>query len=89
MLVPGAAAYFKTKLNGVKQLYHTVLFDEKQDFRRLDICEPCWQAQYSQGASERKGFVSYWDGVYQGPPAAAPEAIQKEISSTLSRAVPV
>ena len=24
---PGAAAYFKTKLNGVKQLYHTVLGD--------------------------------------------------------------
>jgi len=23
-----------------KQAYHTLLFDEKQDFRRLDICEP-------------------------------------------------
>src|SRR5437867_13429486 len=47
-----------------QQSYHTLLFDEKQDFRRLDVCEQCWQGQYSQGASERKGFVSYWQGVY-------------------------
>src|SRR5205085_493913 len=70
-----------------QQLYHTLLFDEKQDFRRLDICEPCWQAQYSQGASERKGFVSYWHGVYQAPPAAAPEAIQKENAESLLRKI--
>jgi hypothetical protein len=68
-----------------KQVYHTLLFDEKQDFRRLDICEPCWQAQYSQGASERKGFVSYWHGVYQAPPPAPPEAIQKENAESLLR----
>jgi hypothetical protein len=68
-----------------QQVYHTLLFDEKQDFRRLDICEPCWQAQYSQGASERKGFVSYWHGVYQAPPPAPPEAIQKENAESLLR----
>ena len=68
-----------------KQLYHTLLFDEKQDFRRLDICEPCWQGQYSQGASDRKGFVSYWHGVYEAPPAAPPDAIQKENAESLLR----
>jgi len=68
-----------------KQLYHTLLFDEKQDFRRLDICDLCWQGQHSQGASDRKGFVSYWHGVYQSPPAAPPEAIQKENAESLLR----
>jgi hypothetical protein len=68
-----------------KQAYHTLLFDEKHEFRRLDICDPCWQGQYSQGASDRKGFVSYWQGVYEAPPAAAPDAIQKENAESLLR----
>ena len=68
-----------------KQAYHTLLFDEKRDFRRLDICESCWQSQYSQGASDRKGFVSYWQGLYEAPPVAAPEPIQKENAETLLR----
>jgi hypothetical protein len=67
-----------------KQVYHTLLFDEKQEFKRLDICSGCWQSQYSQGASDRKGFVSYWQGVYEAPPAA-PEPIQKENAESLLR----
>src|SRR5215207_9539563 len=70
-----------------KQPYHTLLFDEKQDFSRLDICETCWQTQFSQGATERKGFVSYWQGVYESPPAAAPEAIQRENAESLLRKI--
>src|SRR5688500_17409561 len=70
-----------------KQPYHTLLFDEKQDFSRLDICETCWQAQFSQGATERKGFVSYWQGVYEPPPAAAAEAIQRENAESLLRQI--
>jgi len=68
-----------------QQVYHTLLFDEKHDFRRLDICEPCWQSQYSHGASERKGFVSYWHGTYEAPPPAPAEAIQKENAESLLR----
>jgi hypothetical protein len=67
-----------------KQVYHTLLFDEKQEFKRLDICGGCWQSQYSQGASDRKSFVSYWQGVYEAPPAA-PEPIQKENAESLLR----
>lgn len=70
-----------------KQPYHTMLFDEKQDFSRLDVCEPCWQGQFSQGATERKGFVSYWQGVYEAPPPPAPEAIQKENAESLLRKI--
>ena|SRR5688572_15531358 len=68
-----------------QQAYHTLLFDEKQQFLRLDVCEACWQEQYSQGARDRKGFVSFWHGVYEAPPAAPPDAIQKENAESLLR----
>jgi hypothetical protein len=67
-----------------KETYHTLLFDEKADFRRSDICQACWEKQYSQGARERKGFVSYWQGVYEAPPARS-EPIQKENAESLLR----
>jgi len=67
-----------------RQAYHTLLFDEKLGYRRLDVCDPCWQGQFSQGASDRKGFVSHWQGVYQVPPIR-PEPIQKENAESLLR----
>ncbi len=70
-----------------KQHYHTLLSDEKSEFKRIDVCPNCWQEQYSQGASDRKGFVSHWQGLYEAPPAAAPEAIQKENAESLLRKV--
>jgi hypothetical protein len=66
-----------------KEHYHTLLFDEKADFRRSDICQACWQKQYSDGARDRKGFVSYWQGVYEAPPPRDP--IQKETAESLLR----
>jgi hypothetical protein len=67
-----------------KEAYHTLLFDDKAVFRRTDICQSCWQRQYSDGARERKGFVSYWQGIYEAPPPRA-EAIQKENAESLLR----
>jgi nitrate/TMAO reductase-like tetraheme cytochrome c subunit len=52
---PGAAAYFKTKINGVKQLYHTVANDFPRPIRvtaanprpAQAICEQChWSKKY-------------------------------------------
>jgi nitrate/TMAO reductase-like tetraheme cytochrome c subunit len=52
---PGAAAYFKTKINGVKQLYHTVRNDFDRPIRLTPanlrpsqaICEQChWPKKY-------------------------------------------
>jgi len=52
---PGAAAYFKTKVNGVKQLYHTVKNDFDRPIRMSAsnprpgqaICEQChWPSKY-------------------------------------------
>jgi hypothetical protein len=67
-----------------QEAYHTLLFDEKADFRRSDICQACWQKQYSEGARDRKGFISYWQGVYLAPTPHV-DAIQKENAESLLR----
>src|SRR5213596_1314472 len=67
-----------------KQPYHTMLFDEKLGYERLDVCEACWTAQYSLGATSRKGFISHWQGVYEIPPPP-PEPIRKENAESLLR----
>lgn len=69
-----------------RQPYHTLLYDEKAgQLRRMDVCDACWQSQFSDGARERKGFVSHWQGIYEAPPAHAPDPIQKETAETLLR----
>src|ERR1035441_10644953 len=67
-----------------QEVYHTLLFDEKADFRRSDVCQACWEKQYSEGARDRKGFISYWHGVYAVPPAHV-DAIQRENAESLLR----
>jgi hypothetical protein len=69
-----------------REAYHTLLFDEKAEFRRSDICDACWQTQYSQGARERKGFISYWQGIYEAP-APVVEPIRRETAETLLRKI--
>src|SRR6476620_7127733 len=67
------------------QAFHTPLFDERQGYQRLDVCEECWKTQFSQGAVDKKGFVSHWQSVYTPPPASQPDAIQKDTAETLLR----
>jgi hypothetical protein len=68
-----------------QESYHTLLFDEKAEFRRSDICQACWQKQYSEGARDRKGFISYWHGVYHAPAPRPADPIQKENAESLLR----
>lgn len=69
-----------------KQPYHTLLLDEKTEFRRVDVCEKCWQSQYNKGEGEsEKNVISRWQGVYEAPPPAPPDAIEKETAETLLR----
>lgn len=68
-----------------RETLHTVLFDERQAYHRQDVCEACWQAQFGEGANHRRGFVSHWQSLYEPPPAAPPEPIQKETAETLLR----
>ena len=67
-----------------KQPLHTLLFDERAELRRMDICENCWQTQFSEGARERKGFISHWQTVFVAPVPIA-EPIQKDTAETLLR----
>jgi hypothetical protein len=68
-----------------KDSYHTLLLEERQQYLRQDICQACWEAQYRDGASDRKGFISHWQGIYLAPPAAPPDPIQKESAESLLR----
>ena len=68
-----------------REAFHTLLFDEHaENLRRMDVCEACWQNQFSDGARERKGFISHWQGIYEAP-APAEDAIQKDTAETLLR----
>jgi len=67
-----------------QEVYHTLLFDERANFRRSDVCQACWQKQFSEGARERKGFISYWQGVFEAPRPRT-EAIQRENAESLLR----
>jgi len=68
-----------------QEKYHTVLTDQRSDYVRLDVCEKCWQSQFAEGATDRKGFISYWQGVYEAPPPPPPEPIQKDTAESLLR----
>lgn len=67
-----------------RQPYHTMLFDDRQDFRRQDVCPGCWEKQFSDGGRERKGFLSYWQGIYEAPTPVV-DPIHKETAETLLR----
>lgn len=67
-----------------QETYHTLLFEERAALRRSDICFGCWQTQFSEGARDRKGFLSYWQGVYEAPPPPS-DPIHKETAETLLR----
>lgn len=68
-----------------QQPVRTLLFDEHAEFlRRMDVCEACWQSQFSDGARERKGFISHWQSVYEAPAPPA-DPIHKETAETLLR----
>lgn len=68
-----------------KTPYYTLLFQQRQHLERLDVCEKCWASQYSQGATDRKGYVSFWHGIFSVPPPPPPEPILKENAEGLLR----
>ncbi|HRY47127.1 MAG TPA: hypothetical protein P5186_03680 [Candidatus Paceibacterota bacterium] len=69
-----------------KAPYFTLLFQHRHHLERLDVCPQCWASQYSQGAMDRKGFISFWQGVFNVPPPPPPEPVPKEnVESMLRR----
>jgi hypothetical protein len=67
-----------------RQLCHTLLFDEKQELRRLDVCAACWQSQFSANVRGRAGFLSCWQGIYEAPAPSA-DPIRRETAESLLR----
>jgi hypothetical protein len=70
-----------------RQPYHTVLLDLRHDIQRMDVCDSCWKNEHGDGARDRKGFISHWQGVYEAPAAAPPDPIQKENAESLLRKI--
>jgi hypothetical protein len=70
-----------------KERCHTLLFDGKHELSRIDVCDGCWTSQDQDGATARKGFISAWHGTFHAPPAAPPDAIQKESAESLLRSL--
>jgi len=73
-----------TKAFADQETYHTLLTEEKTELRRIDLCQACWAQEYGDGSRDRKGFISYWHGVYEAPPPRT-DPIQKETAETLLR----
>ena len=65
--------------------YHTVLAYEHHEYARMDLCEACWAREHGEGMADRKGFISHWQGTYEAPPPAPPDAIQKATAEDLLR----
>ncbi|MRR10516.1 hypothetical protein EG831_10690, partial [bacterium] len=66
--------------------YHTLLFEARSELLRQDLCQACWDKQFSHGARDRKGFISYWQGVYEAPPPPT-EALKRENAESLLRKI--
>jgi hypothetical protein len=65
-----------------QQPYRTILFAEKNELRRSDICEPC--AHKAGDPRTRPGFISQWQGIFETPPPVV-DAIQKDTAESLLR----
>ena len=66
------------------QPYHTLLFDDRSDYRRLDVCPACWETRHRDNDVVAKGFISHWQGVYEAPPPPT-DVIQKDTAESLLR----
>ena len=64
---------------------HTLLIDDDHKYRRVDLCDACWEANYAEGANHRKGFISHWQGTYEAPPEEPQDVIEKNTAETLLR----
>ena len=68
-----------------KQPYHTLLYDQKQAYARLDVCDSCWTARTAETPGLEGALISHWQGVFTVPPPRPPDPIQKQTAETLLR----
>ncbi len=68
-----------------KEPYHTVLYEQRSGFDRMDICSGCWESQHRHGSADRKGFISHWQGSFVLAPPPPPDPIQRDSAEALLR----
>jgi len=65
------------------EFFHTLLFRERDGFRREDLCEEAWKTRQADPAAAPP--YSFWRSKFEPPPPAAPEALARETAEDLLR----
>jgi hypothetical protein len=60
--------------------FYTLLFYDKEGYRREDLCEKAWQER-----NDNIQPYSFWRSKFEAPPPAAPEALGKQTAEDLLR----
>jgi hypothetical protein len=63
------------------EYFYTLLFDEKEGFRREDMSEAAFQARPADAPAP----FSFWKSKYEATPPPAPEALGKQTAEDLLR----
>jgi len=64
------------------EFFYTLLFRERDGFRREDLSEEAWKARNADAGADQP--YSFWRTKYE-PPVTAPEALPKETAEDLLR----
>jgi len=68
------------------EIFYTLLFRERDGFRREDLSEEAWKERQAGPASPGKPEpYSFWRSKFEPPPPPAPEALGKETAEELLR----
>ena len=66
---------------GEGEYFYTLLFEERDGFRREDLSEPA----FKERSPEAPKPYSFWRSKFEPPPAAPPEALGKQTAEDLLR----
>lgn len=64
------------------EFFFTLLFREKEGFRREDLCQEAWE-----GRNDNIRPFSFWRSKYEPPPPPKPDALPKDDAEGLLRAM--
>jgi len=66
------------------EYFYTLLFRERDGFRREDLSEEAWKARQADGVAAHQPY-SFWRSKFEPPAPAPPEALAKETAEDLLR----
>jgi len=65
------------------EFFYTLLFRERDGFRREDLSEEAWKERQADPAASQP--YSFWRSKFEPPPPGAPETLAKETAEDLLR----